>query len=309
MHRRNFIRNTLLAAAGTALAPAMGKAAAGHRKLVILHTNDVHSRLDPFPMDGSRNAGKGGVLARMKLIERIRRENEHVLLFDSGDIFQGTPYFNMYLGEPEIKAMSLMRYDACTIGNHDFDAGMENLATQLTRHANFPMIVSNYDFSETPMENKTIPWKTFQRGDIKVGVLGLGIALRGLVAADLYGKTQYLDPVQKANETANYLKRKESCDLVICLSHLGFKYGESSVISDHLLAGQTTDIDLILGGHTHTFLNKPQERKNQAGSEVLINQVGFGGLVLGRLDLSFDPVQKKKFFNARSLDVKENLSI
>ena len=157
-------------AAGTLLAGSslLNQLAADEKayRLTVLHTNDVHSRIDPFPMDGGVNQGLGGVAARAEIIEKIRREEDHVLLFDAGDIFQGTPYFNFYKGEPEIKAMSRMQYDATTIGNHDFDAGLENLATQLTNHANFPMLVANYDFSGTPMEYKYQPYRIFKKGKI-----------------------------------------------------------------------------------------------------------------------------------------------
>ncbi len=304
MERRNFIKNTLLATAGSFALPGIVSAADASQHLVILHTNDVHSRLDPFPMDGSRNAGQGGVIPRMKLIKQIRKENPHVLLFDSGDIFQGTPYFNMYHGEPEIKAMTLMGYDACTIGNHDFDAGIENLALQMHKHARFPMLSSNYDFNDTPLEGKTLPFHVIRKGGLKIGIFGLGIKLAGLVAADLYGKTQYLDPVQKANETAALLKNKHKCDLVICLSHLGYRYSDPGLVSDQVLADNSSAIDLILGGHTHTFMREPEKRLNKAGGEVLINQVGFGGLILGRLDFRFDAVGKKEFFKAGTLNVK-----
>ena len=171
------------------------------------------------------------------MIKKIRQEEEHVLLLDAGDIFQGTPYFNIYKGEPEIKAMAAMGYDAATIGNHDFDAGLENLATQLRHHANFPMIICNYDFNNTPMEGRYQPYKIFKKGNLKIGVLGVGIEMDGLVPTNLYGNTKYLDPVQRANQYAGELKRK-NCDLIICLSHLGYKYDENR-ISDIVLAKET----------------------------------------------------------------------
>src|SRR6188474_3632116 len=179
-------------------------------RLTVLHTNDVHSRIDPFPMDGGTNQGLGGVAARAGIIEKIRREEEHVLLLDAGDIFQGTAYFNFYKGEPEIKAMTSMGYEATTIGNHDFDAGLENLAIQLTNHAKFPMLVSNYDFSGTPMEYKYQPYKIFKKGKIKIGVFGLGIEMAGLVPENLSAGTKYLDPVAKGNEMAYKLKKEKN---------------------------------------------------------------------------------------------------
>ncbi|HYF33041.1 MAG TPA: metallophosphoesterase [Chitinophagaceae bacterium] len=262
-------------------------------KLTLLHTNDMHSRLDPFPMDGSRNAGMGGVVARAELIRQIRSEEPQVLLLDAGDIFQGTPYFNFYKGEPEIKTMSAMGYDACTMGNHDFDAGMENFVEQLG-HASFPLIICNYDFSDTPMAQKYRPYKVFRKGKLKVGVTGVGIELKGLVPDALYGNTKYLDPVKHANEVAYRLKKNEGCDIVICCSHLGYKYSEKKV-SDEILAKESEHIDVIIGGHTHTFMEKPEAFKNKIGEDVIVNQVGWAGLVLGRLDFNFSKGNRKKF--------------
>ena len=271
-------------------------------RLTVLHTNDVHSRIDPFPMDGSANQGLGGVAARAGIIEKIRTEEEHVLLLDAGDIFQGTPYFNFYKGEPEIKAMSAMGYDAATIGNHDFDAGLENLATQLTNHASFPMLVANYDFSGTPMEYKYQPYKIFKKGKIKTGVFGIGIEMDGLISKNLYGNTKYLDPVRKSNEIAYKLKKDNNCDLVICLSHLGNTYS-SNKVSDKHLATESENIDLVIGGHTHTFLPNPLVYKNKKGSDVLVNQVGWAGINLGRLDFDFTKISKEKLSQASSITV------
>ena len=199
-NRRQFLTRSLQAS-GLLLAggfPFQALAAPGGTRLTILHTNDVHSRLEPFPnAKGEKFAGQGGVVARAALIERIRQQEQQVLLFDSGDIFQGTPYFNLFKGEPEIKAMSLMGYDAGTMGNHDFDAGVEGFAAQLP-HANFPILCSNYEFNGTALEGKTLPYKTFQKGAVKVGVFGLGIQLKGLVADDACKGVQYLEPVRMA---------------------------------------------------------------------------------------------------------------
>ena len=303
--RKDFIRNNVMAAgsllAGKTLLAEMMADEKGYR-LTILHTNDTHSRIDPFPMDGGINQGLGGVAARAELIEKIRREEEHVLLLDAGDIFQGTAYFNFYKGEPEIKAMSSMRYDATTIGNHDFDAGLENLATQLTNHATFPMLVANYDFSGTPMEYKHQPYKVFKKGRMKIGVFGVGIEMAGLVSENLSAGTKYLDPVIKANETTRILKYEKGCDLIICLSHLGNTYSNNKV-SDKVLANQTENIDLIIGGHTHTFLSEPLVYKNKKGNDVLVNQVGWAGINLGRLDFDFAKNSKKNLSEASSITV------
>jgi 5'-nucleotidase len=201
--RKAFLCNNMMAAGALFAGPTLLSEFITDQKayrLTVLHTNDVHSRIDPFPMDGGVNQGLGGVAARAEIIEKIRREEEHVLLLDAGDIFQGTPYFNFYKGEPEIKAMSSMGYDATTIGNHDFDAGLGNLATQLAANATFPMLVANYDFNGTPMEYKHQPFKIFKRGKIKIGVFGLGIEMAGLVPENLSAGTKYLDPIIKGKK-------------------------------------------------------------------------------------------------------------
>ena len=273
--------------------------------LTILHTNDVHSRLDPFPMDGSRNAGKGGVARRATLIRSIRQEEvngrpRNVLLFDAGDIFQGTPYFNLYMGEPEILAMNQMGYDAATIGNHDFDGGIDNMVAQFGK-ASFPMLIANYDFRNTVMDGKTVPYKVFEKDGVRVGVFGLGIQPAGLIPKDAYKETKYLDPIELGNQTAAQLRTDKKCDYVICLSHLGYKYNDATV-SDNVLAAQSRNIDLIIGGHTHTFLDAPVAVNNLNGQPVWINQVGFAGINLGRIDLTFD--RGNAALTGQSMEVK-----
>ena len=299
--RRKFIQQSSLAGAAlfaSAVLPNDVFAEKEFDRITILHTNDVHSQLEPFPMDGSKNAGMGGVAGRASVIKQIRAENANVLLLDAGDIFQGTPYFNLYHGEPEIKAMSMMGYDAATMGNHDFDKGIENFATQI-KDANFPIIICNYNFSNTAMDNKFIPYKIFQKGNLKIGVLGVGIELKGLVAENLYEKTVYQEPIESANRTAEIL-RKNNCDMIICLSHLGDKYAEAKV-SDEILAKECFDIDLIIGGHTHKFFDSPKVYQNQRGGDTVVNQVGWGGIQLGRLDYSFARAGKKKAFEAHTV--------
>lgn len=310
MHRRKFLKETLYtggAVFAASLLPnfSFAKSESDTKTLTILHTNDVHSRIDPFPMDGSRNAGLGGVAARAALINDIRKENNNVLLLDAGDIFQGTPYFNIYKGEPEIKAMAAMGYDAATMGNHDFDAGMENFATQL-QHANFPIIICNYEFNNTPLEGKTIPYKIINKGGIKIGILGIGIEGKGLIPDNLFGNTVYKNPIECANRTANILK-KEGCDLIICLSHLGDKYNDDK-ISDEILAKECYDIDLIIGGHTHRFFTEPRKYTNRKGQETLVNQVGWGGIQLGRLDYEFSKKSKKNLAKSDTVVIGKKTS-
>ena len=294
MDRRSFIRTAGMASAVLAKPgiPFSFLDAVEITRITILHTNDVHSRIDPFPDDGSRNAGMGGASRRAALIDKIRKEEEHVILLDAGDIFQGTPYFNFFDGELEMKLMSAMKYDAATIGNHDFDAGIEGLEKQLP-HADFPLIISNYDFKDTIMQGKTLDHIIIEKGDIKIGVTGVGIKLDGLVPKKLYKETRYLDPQENAQRMAHILKRELRCDYVICLSHLGYKYNHGRV-SDVVLAENTEDIDLIIGGHTHTFMRNPEFLKNKAGKTVMVNQVGWGGIMLGRLDILFERNRKGK---------------
>ncbi|WP_019989052.1 bifunctional metallophosphatase/5'-nucleotidase [Rudanella lutea] len=284
-NRRQFLKLLGSAAVIGATAPeALAKSKT--TQITILHTNDVHSRLDPFPFDGGRNAGKGGVARRLTLIQQIRKEKTHVLLFDAGDIFQGTPYFNLYLGEPEILAMNRLGYDAGTIGNHDFDGGIDNMRTQFAK-ADFPFLIANYDFRNTVMDGRTKPYQVFVRDGVRIGVFGLGIEPKGLIPTDAYRETKYLDPIELGNDMARRLRQDEKCSYVICLSHLGFKYNDATV-SDNVLAAKTRHIDLIIGGHTHTFLNAPVSVNNLDGKPTLINQVGFAGIHLGQLDLTFE---------------------
>lgn len=289
MKRRDFIEKT---AASTALLslglPLSSFTTSQTRHLTILHTNDVHSYIDPFPADHPRNANMGGVVRRAALIQSIRKENPNVLLLDAGDIFQGTPYFNYYGGELEFKLMSMMQYDATTIGNHDFDNGVEGLHVQMP-HAKFEFLSANYDFKNTVLDGFVKPYKIFNKNGIKVGVFGLGIELHGLVDKAMYKETVYNNPIETAQDIVRILKKEQNCDLVICLSHLGYNYKEEPTkICDLKLAELTQDIDLIIGGHTHTFLDKPTVKKNIAGKDVLVNQVGCYGIHLGRIDFYLD---------------------
>jgi 5'-nucleotidase len=303
--RRIFLKKIALgsAVAGLGGIPLQSFAAGGVDKLVILHSNDVHSRIDPFPDNDKKFPGMGGMANKAAIIKKIRSEEDNVLLLDAGDIFQGTPYFNFYGGELEMKLMSEMQYDAGTMGNHDFDAGIDGFVKQLP-HATFPILVANYDFTGTALENKIEQYKIFQKKNIKVGVFGLGIELKGLVPEKLYEKIQYLDPVEKAKEMVAILRDKEKCDYIICLSHLGYQYKDDK-ISDVKLAAQTEGIDLILGGHTHTFLDAPVIYKNFADKEVLINQVGWAGVWLGRVDIFFEKKRTKKWHSGKPVKVSK----
>ncbi|GLB49751.1 bifunctional metallophosphatase/5'-nucleotidase [Neptunitalea lumnitzerae] len=294
MKRRDFIQKTAVGATFASLGGLSLASCAPEKQshITILHTNDVHSHIDPFPADHPDFPNQGGVARRATLIENIRQENPNTILLDAGDIFQGTPYFNYYGGELEYKLMSMLRYDAVTLGNHDFDNGIEGILAQLP-NANFDFVSANYAFVNTPLEDYIKPYKIFVRGEIRIGVFGLGIELEGLVEKKNYGETVYIDPIEIAQDITKELKEKENCDLVICLSHLGYHY-KGDKVSDLKLAAQTQDIDLIIGGHTHTFLDKPAVVKNKINEDVLVNQVGCYGINVGRVDFYFDKASKVK---------------
>ncbi|HLW49787.1 MAG TPA: metallophosphoesterase [Sphingobacteriaceae bacterium] len=311
VNRRRFLQQagTLLVSGGIAGSlPSQAFAKdVDYTTLTILHTNDVHSRIEPFPMDGSRNQGLGGAARRATLIDQIRKEQRNVLLFDAGDTVQGTPYFNLFGGKLEMDLMNKMGYDAATFGNHEFDNGLEKLA-DMVQHAKFPFLVSNYDFSSTPMEGLSQPYRIFSKGGLKVGVFGLGIELDGLVDPVLCQGVKYNYPVAVANEMAGRLKQDLKCDLVICLSHLGYQYRDNKV-SDTVLAANTSGIDLIIGGHTHTFLPEPEQVKNLSGGITTINQVGFGGINLGRIDFVFEKKTGKRRLFAQQYTVGEQVLV
>ena len=289
MKRREFIQQ---AAAGSAMVlgglSLSSFSGANTKKITILHTNDVHSHIDPFPATDPKYPNMGGAARRAAVIQQVKTENPNMLLLDAGDIFQGTPYFNYYGGELEIRLMSMMGYDLATLGNHDFDNGLEGFAKQLP-NASFDFVSANYDFKNTLLDGLVKPYKIFIKDGIRIGVFGLGIELQGLVDPKNYGETVYNDSLGVAQDMARTLRHTEKCHLVICLSHLGFMYTtDPNKLSDITLARNTRDIDLIIGGHTHTFLNKPYVEKNIDDKEVLINQVGCYGLNIGQIDFYFE---------------------
>jgi 5'-nucleotidase len=284
MERRKFIENSLLLTGTFALSGINNSILAmpKEKKITILHTNDMHSRIDPFTSGKYTNIG--GMARRATLIKKIREKEPNILLLDSGDVFQGTPYFNFFGGEIEYKLMSQMGYDASTLGNHDFDNGISGLEKMLP-FAEFPILNANYDFKNNSLKNRFKPYKIFTKDEIKVGVFGIGIELNGLVSEKMHDKTIYNDPIETAKQMVQELKTKK-CDLIICLSHLGYKYNEKK-ISDIDLANAVSGIDLILGGHTHTFLDKPVSITNKDGFTTLIGQDGWAGINLGKIDFVF----------------------
>lgn len=291
-NRRQFIRRLGLGAAGVMtlssfdwmeFAEDLNKKDLIH--LTILHTNDMHSRIESFPADHKKYPGQGGILAMGNMVNTVRREVGEVLLLDAGDIFQGTPYFNEFGGELEFKLMSQLRYDCATMGNHDFDNGLEGFESML-KFAEFPFVTSNYDFSNTILNGKTRSHKIIEKKGLKIGIFGVGVALEGLVSKKNYEETVYLDPIKIANEKAAFLRKEEKCNIVICLSHLGYDY-KNTKVCDKDLAQQTENINLIIGGHTHTFLPKAETYSNKSGKKVLVNQAGWSALSLGRVDFVF----------------------
>lgn len=293
MKRRKFIKQSSASLALASLGSvALQACETSQKHLTILHTNDTHSQIEPFATDHHKYSNKGGVARRASLIEKIRKQNPNTLLLDAGDIFQGTPYFNYFGGEIEFKLMSLLKYDAATLGNHDFDNSIEGFYKQLP-NAKFDFVCANYDFKNTVLDTLVKPYKIFFKGGIKIGVFGLGIELQDLVSPSLYKETKYLNPIEITQDISKELKENQHCDLVICLSHLGYRYRNPQKISDVKLASATKNIDLIIGGHTHTFLSEPTLAKNLDDKKVLINQVGAYGVNLGRVDFYFDEKNQK----------------
>ena len=297
MKRRKFIKQTT---ASLALASVGGlsfnSCETKPKHITILHTNDTHSQIEPFDISHHKFANRGGVARRASLVQKVRKENPNTLLLDAGDIFQGTPYFNYFGGEIEFKLMSLLKYDAATMGNHDFDNSIDGFHHQLP-NANFDFVCANYDFKNTILNTLVKPYKIFFKDGIKIGVFGLGIELHNLVSPELFKETNYLDPIEITKDITRELKENENCDLIVCLSHLGYHYKNTQKVSDLKLAAATKDIDLIIGGHTHTFLPKPTLVKNLYDETVLVNQVGAYGVNLGRIDFYFDKKNNKKISN------------
>lgn len=259
-------------------------AAQSTKEIYLFHTNDMHSRIEPFPENYQDTllAGKAGMVRRATFISQQREIHPDLLLFDCGDFSQGTPYYNIYKGEVEISMMNEMRYDAGTIGNHEFDFGLENMA-RLFRLAEFPIVCANYDVTGTVLEGLVKEYVVLHRDGIKIGVFGLGAQLEGLVAKASYGDVKFEDPVSEAQRIADLLKMQEKCDLVICLSHLGWK-GEP--YSDVELIENTCNIDVVLGGHSHSYFEKPKYYKNLDGVEVPLQQMGKHAAFIGKMVLT-----------------------
>lgn len=255
------------------------------RRLVILHTNDTHSCIFPLNphLADTMLAGRGGFIRRAEMVRRERSKHPDLLLFDSGDFSQGSPYYTLYKGDVEVGLMNLMRYDAATIGNHEFDFGVENMA-RLFKKADFPIVCANYDFTGTALEGVVKPYVVLKRGGLRIGVFGLSPQLDGLVMAKTCAGVKYNDPVKAANDVAKLLKEREKCDIVVCLSHLGW---DIIGIDDTELMRQTRNIDIVLGGHSHSYFNALEYVENLDGREIPNDQNGKHGIYVGKITVDF----------------------
>lgn len=255
------------------------------KRLVILHTNDTHSCIFPLNphLADTMLAGRGGFIRRAEMVRRERSKHPDMLLFDSGDFSQGSPYYTLYKGDVEVGLMNLMRYDAATIGNHEFDFGVENMA-RLFKKADFPIVCANYDFTGTALEGVVKPYVVLKRGGLRIGVFGLSPQLDGLVMAKTCAGVKYNDPVKAANDVAKLLKEREKCDIVVCLSHLGW---DIIGIDDTELMRQTRNIDIVLGGHSHSYFNALEYVENLDGRKIPNDQNGKHGIYVGKITVDF----------------------
>ena len=257
-----------------------------HKQLVILHTNDTHSAIMPLNvnLDNKDLAGRGGFLRRINMIKEERKQNPDLLLFDSGDFCQGSGYYTLFKGEVEIGLMNQMGYECTTIGNHEFDFGMENMA-RIFRMANFPVVCSNYDCTGTVLEGLVKPYITIKRGDVKIGVFALAPKMKGLVFDGNCEGITYLDPAETAQKYIDILRKKEKCDLVICVSHPGWAVSD---YPDEKFIKLTEGCDLVLGGHTHTYMSTLEYAPNKNGKMIPVDQNGKHGVFIGKLILDLE---------------------
>ena len=253
-----------------------------HKQLIILHTNDTHSTILPInaQLPDTMRAGRGGFLRRIAMLKEERKKHPDLLYFDSGDFFQGSAYFTMFKGDVEVGLMNQMGIDASTIGNHEFDFGLDNMA-RVFRMANFPILCANYDFTGTVMEGLTKPWIIIKRNGVKIGVFALCPKMKGLVSDKNCPGVKYLDPARVALETATMLKQEKKCDMVICISHLGWQSNRGE--DDPYMIRGSRNIDLVLGGHTHTYMEHLEYEKNMDGKPVPVDQNGKHAVFVGRM--------------------------
>jgi 5'-nucleotidase len=283
MQRRNFLASLGAAVAASRL-PLRGEDVPGIARLTLLHTNDTHSRIEPFGPGNGTISGKGGMARRATLVKQLRKQLGNTLLLDAGDVFQGTPYFNRYKGVLDYKLMSMVGYDAATLGNHDFDNGVDGLLTAMAE-ATFPFVNCNFDMKGAPrLAQRVQPWIVKQLQGVRVGITGVCVDFKGLVAPKNHEGVVWQNPLESLKPVIKLLREQEKVDMVVLLSHLGYDL-KGAGLDDVTLAKQLPGIDVIIGGHSHTFLEEPVKIKNEGG-ETLIFQVGFGGVNLGRLDFT-----------------------
>ena len=294
MNRKEFLKwvsmSSLMPFSAFAFEAEQGKKL---RRITVLHTNDTHARIDPFPKNHPQYANLGGFARRASFVKQVRNENKHTLLLDAGDVFQGTPYFNMYKGKLDYKLMSDLKYDATTLGNHEFDNGVDGLVDSMSA-LNFPVLVSNLWIQRDDLKEKVLNYMIKEVNGVRIGLFGITLDFPGLVIESNHVGVSYRDPISVAQGISRNLKNYLKCDYVICLSHLGYEYPDSRP-SDLVLANAQNDIDMIIGGHTHTFLPEPTVIKKSNGKSVIVNQVGFAGINVGRLDLFFN--EKNEFIS------------
>lgn len=289
---------------GAAISAPLLEPVKGETLITVLHTNDTHSQIDPILENDRTYAGKGGVARRATLVKRVRQENPNTLMIDAGDVLQGTPYFNFYKGEVEYKAMSLIGYDAGTIGNHEFDNGVEALAKAL-QFANFDIVSTNYDVRDSVLEGKVKTHVVKQLGGVRIGLFGMGVRPEGLITPENFKPLKYLDPVRMTRGAVKLLREQEHCSLVLGMSHLGyFPKAKADEVGDTQVAAQVEGIDFIASGHTHTFMEKPFLQKNPAGQNTIIFQVGRSGIYVGRVDFTLRD-GKVTAYAGRLLDLRD----
>ena len=249
--------------------------------LVILHTNDTHSHIDPIR--SGAEAGMGGVIERAAYVDSVRAAvgKGKVLLVDAGDFSQGSSYFTLLKGDVEVDVMNAMRYDVTCLGNHEFDNGLDELARRVKR-LDCPMVCSNYDFRNPELEKLIKPYCILRRGGMKIGFIGLLTDITVVVDRYIADQIGYLDPVETVNKYASFLKNEKHCDMVVCLSHLGY---EGDFFTDPELVRGIADVDIVIGGHSHTFLERAVFEKDRTGKDIPIVTDGCWGLYVGKIDV------------------------
>ena len=267
---------------------AVSVVAKAQKQIVILHTNDTHSTIEPVSKFSKvkEAAGKAGCVRRATMVKQLREQNPDILLFDSGDFSQGSTFYTMYKGDVEVGLMNIMGYDAATIGNHEFDFGLDNLA-RLARQAKFPIVCSNCDFTGTPCQDVIKKYCVVVRDGVRIGVFGLTPKIEGLVMKENIAGVKYIDPIQATKEMVSVLRDKERCDIVVCLSHLGWKLAPE-YIDDQVLISSTTGIDIVLGGHSHTYMKEMEWVDNAEGKSIPVDQNGKHGAFVGKITLKLE---------------------